>query len=58
MLRSRAQPLSTAVETETAVVDAEPALERHRELVPILRPPTADLNMTLAMALVTFTTVK
>jgi F-type H+-transporting ATPase subunit a len=49
---------STAVETETAVVDAEPALERHPELVPIFRPPTADLNMTLAMALVTFTTVQ
>ena len=51
---------STAVETETAVVDAEeePALETHPELVPILRPPTADLNMTLAMALVTFTTVQ
>jgi F-type H+-transporting ATPase subunit a len=26
--------------------------------VPIMRPPTADLNMTLAMALVTFTTVQ
>jgi F-type H+-transporting ATPase subunit a len=49
---------STAVETETTVVDAEPALERHPELVPIFRPPTADLNMTLAMALVTFTTVQ
>jgi F-type H+-transporting ATPase subunit a len=49
---------STAVETETAVVEAEPALERHPELVPIFRPPTADLNMTLAMALVTFTTVQ
>ena len=51
---------STAVETETAVVDAEeePALETHPELVPIFRPPTADLNMTLAMALVTFTTVQ
>ena len=51
---------STAVETETAVVDAEeePALETHPELVPIMRPPTADLNMTLAMALVTFTTVQ
>ncbi len=51
---------STAVETETAVVDAEEehALETHPELVPIMRPPTADLNMTLAMALVTFTTVQ
>ena len=34
------------------------AHETHPELVPILRPPTADLNMTLAMALVTFTTVQ
>jgi F-type H+-transporting ATPase subunit a len=51
---------STAVETETAVVDTEQehALETHPELIPILRPPTADLNMTLAMALVTFTTVQ
>jgi F-type H+-transporting ATPase subunit a len=49
---------STAVETETNAVDEEHALEQHPELVPILRPPTADLNMTLAMALVTFTTVQ
>src|SRR5215203_2116136 len=27
--------------------------EHHEVLVPLLRPPTADLNMTLAMALVT-----
>jgi F-type H+-transporting ATPase subunit a len=44
--------------TEPASAEAEPALERHPELVPIFRPPTADLNMTLAMALVTFTTVQ
>jgi F-type H+-transporting ATPase subunit a len=49
---------STAVETETNAVDEEHTLEQHPELVPILRPPTADLNMTLAMALVTFTTVQ
>jgi F-type H+-transporting ATPase subunit a len=49
---------STAGVTETTAVDEEPALETHPELVPILRPPTADLNMTLAMALVTFTTVQ
>ena len=49
---------STAVETETNAVDEEHGLEQHPELVPILRPPTADLNMTLAMALVTFTTVQ
>jgi F-type H+-transporting ATPase subunit a len=49
---------STAGVTETTDVDEEHALETHPELVPILRPPTADLNMTLAMALVTFTTVQ
>jgi len=49
---------STAGVTETTAVDEEPALKTHPELVPILRPPTADLNMTLAMALVTFTTVQ
>jgi F-type H+-transporting ATPase subunit a len=47
-----------AVETETTAVGEEHADEPHTALVPILRPPTADLNMTLAMALVTFTTVQ
>jgi F-type H+-transporting ATPase subunit a len=47
-----------AVETETTAVSEEHADEPHTTLVPILRPPTADLNMTLAMALVTFTTVQ
>jgi F-type H+-transporting ATPase subunit a len=47
-----------AVETETTAVGEEHADEPHRVLVPILRPPTADLNMTLALALVTFTTVQ
>ncbi len=32
--------------------------EEHTVLVPFLRPPTADLNMTLAMALVTFVAVQ
>lgn len=32
--------------------------EEHAVLVPLFRAPTADLNMTLAMALVTFTTVQ
>ena len=32
--------------------------EHHTALVPILRAPTADLNFTLALALVTFTTVQ
>ena len=37
---------------------AEHADQRQAGFVPIFRPPTADLNMTLAMALVTFTTVQ
>jgi F-type H+-transporting ATPase subunit a len=37
--------------------EAAPAAE-HRELVPILRAPTADLSLTLSMALVTFVTVQ
>jgi F-type H+-transporting ATPase subunit a len=47
-----------AVESETTAVSEEHADEPHKVLVPILRPPTADLNMTLALALVTFTTVQ
>ena len=47
-----------AVESETTAVDEEHADEPHTTLVPIFRPPTADLNMTLALALVTFTTVQ
>src|SRR5215218_2486441 len=46
------------VETETTAVGEEHADEPHTALVPILRAPTADLNMTLALALVTFTTVQ
>jgi F-type H+-transporting ATPase subunit a len=37
---------------------AEGEEELHPVFVPLLRAPTADLNMTLAMALVTFTTVQ
>jgi F-type H+-transporting ATPase subunit a len=48
----------TAGESETTAVGEEHADEPHAVLVPILRAPTADLNMTLAMALVTFTTVQ
>src|SRR5215218_5907173 len=43
---------------ENATVDEEHADGAQTEFVPIFRPPTADLNMTLAMALVTFTTVQ
>jgi F-type H+-transporting ATPase subunit a len=49
---------STAVESETTAIDEEHADEPHMVLVPILRAPTADLNMTLALSLVTFTTVQ
>src|SRR5215211_6831836 len=45
-------------EDENAAVDEEHADGAQAEFVPIFRPPTADLNMTLAMALVTFTTVQ
>ncbi|MBA3451396.1 MAG: F0F1 ATP synthase subunit A [Chloroflexia bacterium] len=48
----------TAVESETTPIEEEHADEPHTVLVPILRAPTADLNMTLALALVTFTTVQ
>ncbi|MDQ4098933.1 MAG: F0F1 ATP synthase subunit A, partial [Chloroflexota bacterium] len=49
-----------AAEDEAAATGEEHAAteEHHEVLVPLLRPPTADLNMTLAMALVTFTTVQ
>lgn len=30
----------------------------HTEMVPFLRPPTADINMTLALALVSFTAIQ
>ena len=41
-----------------AVEEAAAAEEHHVAMVPLFRPPNADLNMTLAMALVTFTTVQ
>jgi F-type H+-transporting ATPase subunit a len=44
---------------ETTEENAEGhAEEEHLALVPLFRAPNADLNMTLAMALVTFTTVQ
>ncbi len=54
--------------TETDVAEPAPGAaevteegaeeEAHEVLVPLFRAPTADINMTLAMALVTFTTVQ
>ena len=49
---------TVVAEGEAVPVGEEHAAEGEMALVPILRPPTADLNMTLAMALVTFTTVQ
>jgi F-type H+-transporting ATPase subunit a len=43
-----------ATETDVAATEEE----HDKVLVPFLRSPNADLNMTLAMALVTFTTVQ
>jgi F-type H+-transporting ATPase subunit a len=37
---------------------AEEGEGEHTVLVPFLRPPTADLNMTLALALVSFTAIQ
>lgn len=45
-----------APETTAAATAADD--EHHVSMVPIFRPPNADLNMTLAMALVTFTTIQ
>lgn len=46
--------------TDGSPAPAKPAPEESAEpvKVPLFRPPNADLNMTLAMALVTFTTVQ
>ena len=49
--------VAPAGEGGEALVAAEGA-EEPAPLVPILRAPTADLNMTLALALVTFTTIQ
>ncbi|MCC7023883.1 MAG: F0F1 ATP synthase subunit A [Thermomicrobiales bacterium] len=49
---------TTTIEGAGVVVDAEHADEPRQVLVPLFRAPNADLNMTLAMALVTFTTVQ
>lgn len=50
---------ASAAPVESTVSAPEPhATEGGKVLVPIFRAPTADLNMTLAMALVTFTTIQ
>ncbi|MBA2276679.1 MAG: F0F1 ATP synthase subunit A [Chloroflexia bacterium] len=47
-----------AAEGEAATAEGDEAGGHHEVLVPILRSPSADINMTLAMALITFTTVQ
>lgn len=56
-------PREIASVSSDVAVDAErlapaAAVEGEKVLVPLLRAPNADLNMTLALALVTFTTVQ
>jgi F-type H+-transporting ATPase subunit a len=46
-----------AVQEETAEA-ATGEEEEHPSLTPLFRPPTADLNMTLALSLLTFTVVQ
>ncbi len=44
--------------SDAAVVYAAEEEEHHKVLYPFLRSPNADLNMTIAMALITFTVVQ
>jgi F-type H+-transporting ATPase subunit a len=48
---------AVTVEGQTGAAEVHEE-EEHLALVPLFRAPNADLNMTLAMALVTFTTVQ
>ena len=52
------KPADGAEGTATDEVSEATGTEEHDVLVPYLRAPNADLNMTLAMALVTFTAVQ
>lgn len=47
-----------AAQDEAATETTTEATEHETTLVPILRPPTADINMTLAMAIVAFVAVQ
>ncbi|MFN8590668.1 MAG: F0F1 ATP synthase subunit A [Thermomicrobiales bacterium] len=49
-----------SLSSDLAATAIKPAAEEaeHIEHVPLFRPPNADLNMTLAMALITFTSVQ
>ncbi len=47
-----------AAGTATQAAPGSSAEAGETELVPFLRPPTADLNMTLALALVTFVSIQ
>ncbi|MER3438387.1 MAG: ATP synthase F0 subunit A [Chloroflexota bacterium] len=50
--------VGSAAVAVTSGAAEEAGAAAHRVLVPFLRAPTADINMTLAMALVTFTAVQ
>jgi F-type H+-transporting ATPase subunit a len=50
--------IASASSDVTAMTAATAEEEEHKVLVPFLRAPNADINMTLAMALVTFTMVQ
>lgn len=58
VLESDEQSTEAGQVAENAVADGEHAEEEEHANVPILRPPTADLNMTLAMATITFIAVQ
>ena len=54
-----AEETTSGTEAINVDVEGETEEEEHHEvLVPLFRAPTADLNMTLAMALLTFTVVQ
>jgi len=47
-------PVSDHEATKEAVVQKHEAPEEHKKFIPLFRAPTADLNMTLALALIAF----
>jgi F-type H+-transporting ATPase subunit a len=55
------QQAAPAAASGQEITVAEPSAEEaagHGELVPLFRPPNSDINMTLALALLTFTLVQ
>jgi len=53
-----AEDVAVQEETGEAAGTAAEGEEEHASLTPIFRPPTADLNMTLALSILTFTVVQ